>query len=177
MGCFFNSSFRVLERRLLALVLLGLNILVCRHGEYENNRPKDHQAEPPMLAAPIDPTCLIRPRRRIRGFSAVLLPFAGDGTSWDPSSPPSARSIPWRFTAVCSASRNALGPSIRRCGASPNGGDWPCATRCGPDGLVLASRPGIVDRREPSPLIQLVPKPPVGRVLAAAPPKCLDFRQ
>ena len=72
--------FALLERRLLALVLLSLKILVCRHGESENNRPKDHQAEPPMLAAPIDPTCLIRPRRRIRGFSAVLLPFAGDGT-------------------------------------------------------------------------------------------------
>ena len=30
-------------------------------------------------SAPVDPTSLVRPRRTIRGMSAILLPFSPDG--------------------------------------------------------------------------------------------------
>ena len=42
------------------------------------------KADDPSLSQPIDPTTLVRPRRKIRGMSAILLPFSADRRiDWD----------------------------------------------------------------------------------------------
>jgi dihydrodipicolinate synthase/N-acetylneuraminate lyase len=41
--------------------------------------PRPHEP-PPMTDAPPDPVRLLRPRRRVTGASAILLPFAADGS-------------------------------------------------------------------------------------------------
>src|ERR1700674_5790484 len=40
------------------------------------------QTPPPKSNPPLDPLRLLRPRRRITGMSAILLPFAGGAIDW-----------------------------------------------------------------------------------------------